>query len=373
MAIGRLVLAAFLVVGAHSLLLGALPIYLARQGAGPLLVGVAVGAYAISAGLLRLLAGSWLDRRSTGPLLRCAALLFATAHLGFAVLPVGWGLLAPRLVQGIAVFLFYTASQAWLVRCGAPEEKGRRLGLFTAVSGLALILMPAVGVAVLDSLGAQTLFLLCAGAALLSGLLAVEGRPEPADSAPASMRDLLPAFAPLVLAGVTLGSLEAFLPAIAQRQGVSSLPPVYLAFGLALALGRLLGGASSDRLGRQPVALLGSLLMCVAFGLASEVRGALAVSAIALVYGLGVGGLGTASLVGVSDRAGRARQGQALALAAFCLDLGLALGAASSGLLALARPGGMLWLMRWAALLALISSALLGSPAARPMPAAQPS
>lgn len=355
----RVVLAALLTMSAHSLLLGALPVYLVRGHASPTLVGAVVGGYALSAAVLRAAAGGVIDELRAQDALRLASVLFAAAYLGCAVLPVGWGLVVPRLVQGAAMFLFHAAAQAWIVTHSTAEQRGRRLGLLTSVSGVALVAMPPVGLVLFERIGAEGLFLCCAGAGLLTCALAVSGplNPEGRVAGPQAQAALGLPFLVVAVLSSTMGALEVSLPRIAEARAVSSLPTVYVFFGVALALGRFAGGWAADRLGRGLLTAAGAALMLAGFALAEYGVGTAFVSMVALTYGLGVGAAGTAMLLEIAERAAAHRRARDLAFAAFAWDVGTAGGAGAAGVLLEWGPSGVSWFGRVASLASLVAAA----------------
>ncbi len=362
----RLFVAGILVAGVHNLILAALPVYLGERGATPSLIGIVVGAYAVAQAAFRLL-GSWtVDRFPHRAMLLVGGGLLTAAFLGYAVMPVGWGLLLPRLAHGLGLAVFYTTAYAWISLSTAPERRGGRMGLYGSGTGVALVLMPLTGIAIFERWGPTPLFLLGAAAAALTLLFTVPSVPVARREVRGSLPALGNPLAVIALGFSTLGMLEAFMPSIARERAVDSLIGVYLLFGVGLGVGRAGGGALSDRLGRRPVAVGGlGLALASLLGL-GVARGDLQVASCGLAYGVALGMAAAAIFTHVADRAPADRQGAALGLASLAQDLGVAGGAGVAGVVAEFSLAAVCWLGAALAFLALILTAGRREPAGRP-------
>ena len=78
--------------------------------------------------------------------------LFATASAASALAPeVGW-LIAARAVQGAGAALVLTLGLALLSAAFPPERRGAAIGLFSAVTGIAVASGPLVGGAIAEGI-----------------------------------------------------------------------------------------------------------------------------------------------------------------------------------------------------------------------------
>jgi EmrB/QacA subfamily drug resistance transporter len=117
-----------------------------------------VNAYNLSFAVL-LLAGTGLGDRFGRRRMFCYGIgLFAGASAACALAPsVGW-LIAARALQGAGAALVVPLAMALLAAAFPPEERGRALGLFSGVTGVALIVGPVVGGAIAQGLAWQWIF-----------------------------------------------------------------------------------------------------------------------------------------------------------------------------------------------------------------------
>lgn len=135
-------LAYFTAIGTSILVV---PLYVTGPvGSGTAGAGLAFGAFAISALLLRPIAGRMTDVYGRRPLLAagamlCAACMFASAHVDSLAMIVGI-----RLVLGVAEAAFFVASFAALADLAPPSRMGEALsynslGLYLGITGGPLI------------------------------------------------------------------------------------------------------------------------------------------------------------------------------------------------------------------------------------------
>jgi MFS family permease len=330
-------LASFLAIGA---VLPILPRYVHGPiGAGDVAVGVVIGAYAISAIVMRPWAGRAVDRRGRRPIAIVGALMMA---LGGALLFVRAGvpgLVVARLVVGIGEALVFTAGSVWSIDLAPGARRAQMVGLFGLSVWGGLSLGPAIGEA-LDALaGYEAVWAFAALSPLVGALIATRlpgTRPAPAPRTrqPLIAREALgPGFA-LALANVGYATMAGFVGLLLAegRGGHGAL--VFVVFAISIVLTRLLLGRTPDRLGAKRSAVLAALgqaagLAIVAVAPSWEVA---AVGAMVMGWGFSLMYPGLALIV--VDRVGEDRRGAALGTLTAAFDLGFGIGGPLAGALA---------------------------------------
>jgi EmrB/QacA subfamily drug resistance transporter len=117
-----------------------------------------VNAYNLSFAVLLITAAALGDRFGRRRLYATGLGLFAVASAASALAPdVGW-LIAARAVQGAGSALIMPLGLALLSSAFPPEKRGAAIGIFSAITGLAVASGPLVGGAIVNGLAWQWIF-----------------------------------------------------------------------------------------------------------------------------------------------------------------------------------------------------------------------
>ena len=137
-----------------------------------------VNAYNLSFAVLLVPAAVLGDRLGRARTYAAGLGLFALASAGCAMAGSVGALVAMRVVQGAGAAVVMTLGLALLTSAFPPEKRGAAVGLFSAVTGLAVASGPLVGGAVVDGLAWQWIFWLNVPVGLLAAPLALRLIPE---------------------------------------------------------------------------------------------------------------------------------------------------------------------------------------------------
>jgi EmrB/QacA subfamily drug resistance transporter len=137
-----------------------------------------VNSYNLSFAVLLVPAAVLGDRLGRARTYAAGLALFALASAGCAVSGSVGALIAMRVVQGAGAAVVMTLGLALLTSAFPPERRGAALGLFSAVTGLAVASGPLVGGAVVDGLAWQWIFWLNVPIGLVAAPLALRLIPE---------------------------------------------------------------------------------------------------------------------------------------------------------------------------------------------------
>jgi EmrB/QacA subfamily drug resistance transporter len=117
-----------------------------------------VNAYSLSFAVLLMTAAALGDRWGRRRLFALGFGLFALSSAACALAPdIGW-LIAARAVQGAAAAFVMPLGMALLSAAFPPERRARALGIFSGITGLAVLGGPVVGGAVTEGLAWQWIF-----------------------------------------------------------------------------------------------------------------------------------------------------------------------------------------------------------------------
>ncbi len=232
--------------------------------------GLAFGAFAVSALILRPVAGRLADTKGRRPLLVGGALISAAGMLGTAYADSLGLVIVLRLLLGIAEAAFFVASIAALADLALPS----RMGEATSYNSLGLYLGLAFGPPLAELLvrtggfsaawyGATTL-------SVIAALVAASIR-DLRKGAPASGRMRLihwkavPAALGFFASVVAMGALFAFGSLQADAVGLMPVSTPLFVYGIVVVAGRLLLARGLDRF--RPLLLGAVALVIIAAGL----------------------------------------------------------------------------------------------------------
>jgi EmrB/QacA subfamily drug resistance transporter len=190
-----------------------------------------VNAYNLSFAVLLITAAALGDRFGRRSLYATGLGLFAAASAACALAPsVGW-LIAARTVQGAGAALIVPLGLALLSEAFPAERRGAAIGIFSAITGLAVASGPLVGGAIVQGISWQWIFWVNVPIGLLAAPLVLSRMRE--SHGPASSLDIRG------LALVTLGALGVVWGLVRGNQAGWGSPEVVasLAGGVLLIAG----------------------------------------------------------------------------------------------------------------------------------------
>jgi MFS family permease len=316
-----------------------LPVYVRdRYDASDLLVGLTVTATALTALLIRPVAGNVADRRGHRLVMRAGAVILAIGGAGY-FLPIGLGgLLVVRLLLGVGEAALFTGGAVWTVSLAPHERRGQFIGLYGMSMWLGISVGTFLGAALLH-VGYGAVWTLSLAAPLV-GLALITSVAAPARAAGAtSGRGLMlrPALLPgtaLALGAAGYAGLAAFVILHLQARGIHSGVVVLSTFSIVYGGTRLVIGRLPDQLGPRRCAALsglgeavGLVIVAVAPDLAIAIIGA-------VVMGVGFSLLHPSLALMVMNRTDKSRQGAALGAYTSFWDLGLAVWGPLTGIVA---------------------------------------
>jgi EmrB/QacA subfamily drug resistance transporter len=117
-----------------------------------------VNGYNLSFAVLLMTAAGLGDRLGRRRMLAVGLAIFAVASAACALAPdIGW-LIVARVLQGVGAALIMTLAFALVSAAYAPERRGWALGIFFAITGLAVASGPLIGGAIAEGLSWQWIF-----------------------------------------------------------------------------------------------------------------------------------------------------------------------------------------------------------------------
>ena len=307
-----------------------LPVYATGPvGAGRAGAGLAFGAFALSALLLRPIAGRVCDTRGRRPLLLGGAGLAAVALLLTAHVDLLWAVVAFRLLAGVAEAAVFVAIFAAVADLAPPNRMGEAISYNSLALYLGLALGPPLGEHLAERFGFAAAWYGAAVLAVVSAAVFAVLRETrvaadlPTKPAPLVHRPSLPIALGFLASVVAMGGFLAFAGLHADAVGLRSASLPLFVYGAVVVTGRVAFARVPDRL--PPLPLAAAALATIAAGLGSVTvwpspTGLLVGTA---VLALGVTFSTPAFFAAIFRTAPASERGSASATASACLDLGL--------------------------------------------------
>jgi len=170
-----------------------------------------VDAYLLALGSLMLVAGSLSDTFGRVRVLRIGLVAFAVTSVLAALAPDPGLLIAARALQGVAAALLVPSSLALITSTFTGAAQGRAIGAWTAWTGVAFLIGPLTGGALVDTIGWRWVFAVVVVPVLLTLLLMTRlpgDAHRGADGAPAHVDVIGAALAAVGLAGPVFALIE---------------------------------------------------------------------------------------------------------------------------------------------------------------------
>ena len=316
---------------------------LPRYVTGPLggdnfMVGVVVGAFAISAVLLRPYVGGVGDRKGRRILIVGGGVLAGLSIAGYGLggsLPF---LIAMRIVTGIGEAAYYVGAASVINDLAPDERRGEALSYFSLALFGGLALGPIAGEWILNASGGFTLvWVFSAGSSIVSGLVGFivpETRPD-------GVRDREPG--PIVNRGAllpgtvlassiwALATFNAFIPLYALDLGLGGASIFFATHSAVVMSIRLFGARLPDILGPKKAA--STALLAISVGMATmAVWGEVAGLFVGTVfYSIGHSLAFPALMTMAISRSPAAERGSVVGTFTAFFDLSFGLGAAAAG------------------------------------------
>ncbi len=343
-----LCLAQFLGYAPHQMLTPAFPLYVARLGGTPFVVGLVIASFAVTSVIFRPIIGYWADRWNEAGVL-VSGLLFQAASILLCLVPMVEATMLANGLRGIGWAGFNTAGYSLLALSAPAKRRGEASGYYSAMQNSATILFPAVALWLIDARpgGFKAVFFVAAALGVFgAGIGVVLRRYAPqaahlsAPHKPTSLwgeifnileADVLLPSALLFCVYLSVPTATSFVVLYAREIGIGNLGSYFVVSGAMSLLSRPLVGRVSDRIGRARSLAAGFTFQILALCLLTVVStlAGLLMSGTLYVVGSAIGSSTTLALA--MERAKPERRGRAMATFSVAFPLGTGVGALLSG------------------------------------------
>jgi EmrB/QacA subfamily drug resistance transporter len=165
--------------------------------------------YLVSLAALILLGGSLGDRLGRRKMFVVGTIWFALASLLCGLAPNAETLIVARILQGVGGALLTPGSLAMIQGAFAPDDRGKAIGAWSGLGGVAAAIGPFVGGVLIDHASWRWIFLINLPLAIVTVLIAWRSVPETRDPTATGTFDVLGAvLASLALGGITYALID---------------------------------------------------------------------------------------------------------------------------------------------------------------------
>lgn len=325
-----------------NILLPVVPV-LTERGGPHGAAGAATAALFVGAVAGELLTPWLMSRWSSTRLLVGGQLMTAVPSLVYVLPhPDAWLMLAAAAARGFGMGVAIVVAVALVGELTAPDRRGRSIGYFSVALTAPGIVVPSVGVALLNAGRADADALIAFFSGLVGGFLVLQLRqpampPQEASANPMAafrMPGLLSLYLGFVVVSCSFGAVITFAPIVLPASGLGSAAAFLFVAGATRAASRWIAGVLGDQ-GPGRLVLLGSIAVTILglIALASH-SNALVVIFAAAAFGAGYGAVQTAVYLAMVARGSSDHRNNVSALWNSGIDLGASLGGTLIGLAA---------------------------------------
>jgi MFS family permease len=322
------------------ILIPTLPVYLSRSEIKAGEIGFLIGILSVFSLIPRPFIGRALLRIPERKFMIAGAMLYILSSIAYLLAPPFWPFLIVRILQGVGLAFFSTASVALIANITSENRRGQIITYYFLSFNFAFALAPYFGMVIINQFNFTVLFLVCTGLSLCTFFITlklkdVQSAPienESIQHQPFFNRQVLPSSIMAFLLNVIWGSLGAFFPLYALRHGVSN-PGIFFAFiAISLILGRSLGGRILDIFAREKVIIPCFIAIIVSLVVLTFSTTLQMFILVAIIFGTGWAFLYPSLVVYAVENSGSAR-GPAMGTFTALADLGAGIGPMIMGLI----------------------------------------
>lgn len=315
-----------------------MPLYLDALGAATSMVGIVIGAFAITALLVRPFAGPAFDSFSRKRLLLGAQTIIAVSLVGYGLVGSVPGLFCVRLLHGVGIGCAGPLGMALVSEFLPVSRIASGISIYALAQSFAQVIGPAVGLWLIDSIGFSNSYFLSA-ASIVVAMVGVFFVKEPERERLPYRFSLNRMFAReavakaivLSLLAIAFAGMTSYLVLYGNLLGVEGMGMYFVVYALCLVGTRPLFGKMADRFGAARVLLVGVLFFAVSYVMLWQVRDFAGFIAVAVVASAGFGAcaplIQSMALASVPPE----RRGAASNTAFTGLDAGMLVGPAAAG------------------------------------------
>ncbi len=328
---------------AHHVTRPLIPLYLITFGASSTVIGAVMAVFTVTAIVMRVPVGLYIDRLGRKPFLLYGVALFGAGNLGYLWAPSILLILPFRVLHGLGWSGCTTAVSTLGADIVPASRRGDLMGYAGLASTLASALGPVLGFALFHRFGFPGAFLGAGALLIISFISAIPVAEPKLAKSPATnsarfldtimVKDALNPAIGVAFLSFGHGGILTFLAIQALKIGLANPGIWFGVYAVAMLVSRPIAGPISDKISRQAAILPGLILNIVGILMLAFATTPTALIAAAIVAGFGTGAAQPALMTLAVDQSSAERRGQSLAQFQFFYYFGIGVGSLTLGAL----------------------------------------
>ena len=254
-----------------------LPLYIDLMGASAGMVGVIIGAFAITALLVRPFAGPAFDSFSRKRILLAAQGIIALAFFLYSFARTPWTLFAVRLLHGLGIGCAGPVAMSLVSEYLPMSKFASGVSIYMLSQSFAQVIGPAAGLWMADAFGFQVTYRIAACMLLFSVLAITRVREAPRERPPYQFRldrmfalEAVDKAVVLALFAAAFACVGSYLVLYAKRLGIDDVGSYFVVYAICLLGTRPLFGRMADNFGAERVLLAGVACFAASYVVLSQ-------------------------------------------------------------------------------------------------------
>ncbi len=321
-----------------------LPEYLAGMG-GEKYIGFIIGLFTISAGFSRPFSGKLTDTVGRVKVMLFGSIVTAVCGFLYIFTVSIWAFLALRLLHGLSTGFRPTGATTLLTDIVPRSRRGEAMGYLGMSGSTGMAIGPSLGSFIKEEFCFEYMFIISSLLGLLSFVLTF-GLKESLKSREKFKlahlkvtknelveKSAFPSSVVMVLDTFSFGAILTVAPDFVKSLGFHYKGLFNTTFVVSSIFMRFVAGRASDRFGRIPVLVVGTIFLIISLITLSETTSQFGLIAGGILYGVSIGINRPTVFAWTADSANPLKIGMALSTMLLALEIGIGAGAFTAGYL----------------------------------------
>lgn len=273
-----------------------IPLYIDSVGASAGVVGIIVGAFAITALLIRPFAGPAFDSFSRKKLLMAAQGVIAAAFVLYGFAHTVPALFAVRMLHGLGIGCAGPLAMSLVSEYLPKSRLASGVSIYMIAQSMAQVVGPAAGLALVETIGFQATYLISA-LFLFASMASISTLREIPREKPPYRLELGRMFAReavgyaivLTLFATAFGGTTSYLVLYATKLGIQNIGAYFMVYAICLLVTRPVYGKLADRLGAERVLVPGVICFAASYFMLAHINDLVGLIGVAVVAAAGFG------------------------------------------------------------------------------------